>query len=134
MAGLGMYGGAFAKNRIDNAVNDATEVAPAPVLRSTQDAQNAQTIPASLGSAMNTPPPARTFSDDQQYMRDTASRMYGKGQTISPDMRDYYSQKWSDSGMDFNSAYPAPPVPAAMGNDAGLVVRPSTRPARPVGY
>lgn len=54
------------------------------------------------------PPPTRSFSDDQQYMRDTAKGMYGKGQPISRDMRDYYGQKWSDAGMNFNEAYPIP--------------------------
>ncbi len=87
-------------------------------------------------------PPTRSFNDDQQYLLETAKGMYGKGQAISPDMRDYYGGKFNDVGLDFNKHYPsAPPAPAPapapavaarptpvqLGNE-GMVTAPAARP------
>ena len=109
---------ASARNRTDNYLN------------SLGNQQVPSTAPVNLGrlgnpNAVTTAPPQRSFSQDQQYLRDTANTMYGKGQPISTDMRDYYSQKWADNDMDFNNVYPVAqqPTPVVQQPRMGAPVR-----------
>ena len=112
MAGFGTNLGSYGNYAGGNTMNVVDSMANGTYMGNRAKTPTPTPTPVLTGNpnAVTTAPPQRSFSQDQQYLRDTANTMYGKGQPISNDMRDYYSQKWADNDMNFGDTYPIAPV------------------------